>query len=555
MNDPQSQAQGLAQFGRHGDSMLMHVNPQEVQGLQSLAQANGTSLTTNPYTGQPEAFNFRSMLKTAAPIAAGFAFGPAAGTMLGGIGATAGGIAAGALTGGAIAAFSDENMLQGALFGGLGGMGGAGLRGAAGAVGAAGQAVPGAAEQLTAQQIANKAALQQTTAGGIGAQTSIPAAQASKALSHNVAAPFHSTGASYAARTPLGGGGIPSWASGSGHQLTHYPQGGGGAMDALKTIGKNPGAVAKQWGGGNALAGYGKMAGTMAMPLMAGYEPPGLSETDIAATHAYDPTRRLDLEGIDTGLRLLANGGDVRGNYSGDPRLFHQIDPGPAVRQKRLKDWSEREAAIQELIELRKRRGKWPNKKTKTQEDPRINRLANGGDVGLGGGDFVAGNFAAGDFAGDDSFGEFAEVTQAGQFDDFNQFSDFANDPILQNEIANDPIFQNTNNFTPEVNQPLPPAGDTQSFTELTETFSPGRFIEGAGDGLSDSIRANIDGQQEARLSDGEFVVPADVVSGIGNGSSDAGSAKLFDMMAKIRKRRTGGTAQPESIRPSDMTI
>ncbi len=484
MNDPQSQAQGLAQFGRHGDSMLMHVNPQEVQGLQSLAQANGTSLTTNPYTGQPEAFNFRSMLKTAAPIAAGFAFGPAAGAAMG-MGATAGGIAAGALTGGAIAAFSDENMLQGALFGGLGGMGGAGLRGAAGAVGAAGQAVPGAAEQLTAQQIANKAALQQTTAGGIGAQTSIPAAQASKALSHNVAAPFHSTGASYAARIPPGGGGIPSWASGSGHQLTHYPQGGGGAMDALKTIGKNPGAVAKQWGGGNALAGYGKMAGTMAMPLMAGYEPPGLSETDIAATHAYDPTRRLDLESIDTGLRLLANGGDV----------------------------------------------------------------------GLGGGDFVAGNFAAGDFAGDDSFGEFAEVTQAGQFDDFNQFSDFANDPILQNEIANDPIFQNTNNFTPEVNQPLPPAGDTQSFTELTETFSPGRFIEGAGDGLSDSIRANIDGQQEARLSDGEFVVPADVVSGIGNGSSDAGSAKLFDMMSKIRKRRTGGTAQPESIRPSDMTI
>ena len=58
MNDPRLQAEGLAQFGRHGDSMLMHVNPREVQGLQSLAQANGTSLTTNPYTGQPEAFNF-----------------------------------------------------------------------------------------------------------------------------------------------------------------------------------------------------------------------------------------------------------------------------------------------------------------------------------------------------------------------------------------------------------------------------------------------------------------------------------------------------------------
>ena len=544
MNDPQSQAQGLAQFGRHGDSMLMHVNPQEVQGLQSLAQANGTSLTTNPYTGQPEAFNFRNMLKTAAPIAAGFAFGPAAGAAMG-MGATAGGIAAGALTGGAIAAMSNENILGGALMGGLSGMGGSGLRTAAGSVASAGQAGAPISEAVAANQAANAAEIAKTTAGGIGAQTSIPAGQAVNALNAPISSPFTSTGASYAARTPLNTIQTPTWAQGT-QNLQYYGTGGDSAMDALKAF-KDPGAVATEFGGGNKLLGYGKMAGIGGMPLLAGYEPPTYGASEGEFEPPYDPTRRLDLEGIDTGLRLLANGGDVRGNYSGDPRIFYPIEPGPAGRQKRLEDSREREAAIQELIELRKRRGKWPNKKTKTQEDPRINRLANGGDVGFGegAGDFVAGNFAAGDFAGDDTFGEFAEVTQSGQFDDFNQFNDFANDPLLQNP----------NNFNPEVNQPLPPINDTQSFTELTETFSPGRFIEGAGDGLSDSIPANIDGQQEARLSDGEFVVPADVVSGIGNGSSDAGSAKLFDMMAKIRKRRTGGTAQPESIRPSDMTI
>jgi len=554
MNDPRLQAEGLAQFGRHGDSMLMHVNPEEVQGLQALAQANGTSLTTNPYTGQPEAFNFRSMLKTAAPIAAGFAFGPAAGAAMGGIGATAGGIAAGALTGGAIAAMSNENILGGALMGGLGGMGGGSMAGAAGAAGstaaqqaAAQSTIAGqnaanlAAENAAAAQLARNPLTPQTFAGGFGKTGDIAALSAPVKVPAGTGVIQGSQFDAYRTLNPTKFGDVATSTLG----------------DRTKTLFSDPGAVATEMGGGNKLLGYGKMAGIGGMPLLAGYEPTTYGASEGEFEPPYDPTRRLDLEGIDTGLRLLANGGDVRGNYSGDPRIFHQIDPGPAVRRKRLEDWREREAAIQELIELRKRRGKWPNKKTKTQEDPRINRLANGGDVGFGegAGDFVAGNFAAGDFAGDDTFGEFAEVTQAGQFDDFDQFSDFANDPLLQNEIANDPIFQNTNNFTPEVNQPLPPADDTQSFTELTETFSPGRFIEGAGDGLSDSIPANIDGQQEARLSDGEFVVPADVVSGIGNGSSDAGSAKLFDMMAKIRKRRTGGTAQPEGVKPTDMAL
>ena len=75
-----------------------------------------------------------------------------------------------------------------------------------------------------------------------------------------------------------------------------------------------------------------------------------------------------------------------------------------------------------------------------------------------------------------------------------------------------------------------------------------GRFLSGGGDGMSDSIRANIDGTMEARLSDGEFVIPADVVSGLGNGSSDAGADRLYTMMDRVREERTGTTKQAPEI-------
>ena len=65
---------------------------------------------------------------------------------------------------------------------------------------------------------------------------------------------------------------------------------------------------------------------------------------------------------------------------------------------------------------------------------------------------------------------------------------------------------------------------------------------------MSDNIPATIDGMQEARLSDGEFVLPADIVSHLGNGSSDAGAKQLYNMMDRIRKARTGTKKQGKEI-------
>ena len=76
-----------------------------------------------------------------------------------------------------------------------------------------------------------------------------------------------------------------------------------------------------------------------------------------------------------------------------------------------------------------------------------------------------------------------------------------------------------------------------------------GRLLKGPGDGMSDSIPAKIGKKQEARLAEGEFVVPADVVSGLGNGSTDAGAKHLYKMMDKVRHARTGRKAQGKQIK------
>jgi hypothetical protein len=76
------------------------------------------------------------------------------------------------------------------------------------------------------------------------------------------------------------------------------------------------------------------------------------------------------------------------------------------------------------------------------------------------------------------------------------------------------------------------------------------RYLQGGTDGMADKIPANIDGDQPAALSHGEFVIPADVVSHLGNGNSEAGADKLYQMMARIRKARTGNEKQGKKINP-----
>jgi hypothetical protein len=82
-----------------------------------------------------------------------------------------------------------------------------------------------------------------------------------------------------------------------------------------------------------------------------------------------------------------------------------------------------------------------------------------------------------------------------------------------------------------------------------------GYYLGGPTDGMADQIPATIDNRQPAALSDGEFVIPADVVSHLGNGNSNSGAQQLYGMMDKIRKARTGSTEQGKQINPQKFLV
>ena len=85
-------------------------------------------------------------------------------------------------------------------------------------------------------------------------------------------------------------------------------------------------------------------------------------------------------------------------------------------------------------------------------------------------------------------------------------------------------------------------------------SMASGKYLRGQTDGMADELPAQIGKDQPAKLSHGEFVIPADVVSHLGNGNSDAGANVLYAMMAKVRKARTGTEEQGKKIKPEKFT-
>jgi hypothetical protein len=98
-----------------------------------------------------------------------------------------------------------------------------------------------------------------------------------------------------------------------------------------------------------------------------------------------------------------------------------------------------------------------------------------------------------------------------------------------------------------QANQANPAKEGAMASGGLAQTDAA-RYLRGETDGMADEIPSSIDGEQPAALSHGEFVIPADVVSHLGNGNSDAGAKKLYKMMDKIRMARTGSKEQGKQI-------
>jgi hypothetical protein len=109
---------------------------------------------------------------------------------------------------------------------------------------------------------------------------------------------------------------------------------------------------------------------------------------------------------------------------------------------------------------------------------------------------------------------------------------------------------------TPTAPTETTPTNRTQSESDTTNTaaqgglmqLAKGRYLRGHTDGMEDKLRTTIDGKDPAALSHGEFVIPADVVSHLGNGNSDAGAKRLYQMMDRIRQARTGTKQQGKQI-------
>jgi hypothetical protein len=445
------------------------------------------------------------VLGAAAPIAAGYFGG--AGTSLFGLGATGSAIAAGALTGAGIAALSGDNILGGAFTGGLGGMTGGGLN----------TAIKGAQTAATTAE-ANKIMADAAMGQQAAAQAAYTGPQSMMTNSRILG------GKGFQAANLAG--------PGPGGYVSNYTPTSTSMMDTLKTptlpqtpaaqFGTNYGIsdVAREFGGGSEAMGYGKM-GLAGLGVAGGAGAFDVEPVDIGPREEerYDPTRRLNLgmdTGIDealnrdTGLRLLAQGGMVNNYANGGPAMYGMTPAAPPPKYGIIDVGGK-------FVETSKKPGPGLISDSDFKEQYQTT-TAEKNQQGGGGGGGMDPNLAPGG--------------QGGQDGSLN--------PGAISALASGFAQQQMN----------PP---TKSQTLGLEALAGGGYLETGGevgDGMSDEIEATIEGEQEARLSDGEFVIPADVVSHLGNGSSDAGAKRLYEMMDKIRMARTGTKKQGKEINP-----
>jgi len=122
----------------------------------------------------------------------------------------------------------------------------------------------------------------------------------------------------------------------------------------------------------------------------------------------------------------------------------------------------------------------------------------------------------------------------------------------VQAELSGEEIPGGEEMFAEEEVYESPDGLIEQSMGVLGEAqgFRHGGAIRGPGDGMSDSISASIDRAEPIAVSSGETIIPADAVSALGNGSTDAGAKQLMDMVDRIRMAKTGSSRQPRSINP-----
>jgi hypothetical protein len=613
-----SSAQGIASLGRYGDDLIVHMNQEEVQGLQALAKQHGTSLTINPETGMPEAFKLGGVFKALIPIAAGVMFPGFGASLFGGMQ----GIGAGILAGAATAALTGGNPLLGGVTGALGGYSGAGLgnsfanlgstaattgtnvanvtaqnaatnvvgntlmgQGATafsspftsmftpsgiaggaglgvGTVGNAGIVAQGALSNAAGNALTNQA----MNASLTGANTAANAGNAiNVAGTAQVAAPTYGdklksgvekffsketsyvdpvtgktvTGSgldAYKASLPTRGGeltGVTKDAAGNVVSSTYNPVKGATNMDVFKKIGTPIGGALL---GGVEASDLNPQINLSEQEQkvyeQTGVDSAGKPTFGYIAKSAFNPYRTLNLSGpsplnLGQALKLptptgYATGGTIQSggirDLYGTPDNQPTISPGlSGFGLGRLNNLAGEQAMTQAQTLGYAEGGDISN----YRQDQAALNLDELPSLNLNTGTSTPSIIIASS-SNNRYRHPFANIMSESQFNNYNR-------PNAFNSIVSG------NTASPQVRN-------------VFGGMAKGGYLDGQGDGMSDSIPATIEGKQPARLADGEFVIPADVVSHLGNGSSKAGSKRLYAMLDKVRRARTGTKKQGKQI-------
>ena len=519
-------AKYLSSKGRGEDTQLIHMTPGEIDALQAMAEQHGGSLTINPHTGLPEAGWLGNILKVAAPVALSFIPGvaPLAASIGGAFGATgalASGIGMGLLTGG-VTTLATGSLKQGLGAGVMGGIMG-GLT----------------APSTAAAQTANMA-----TASGAEAATKAAALQA-----QNTAV---NTGLNQAGTSMMTNPSILNAATAPVAQTVSNPLSG----------------VSNWWGGlsGKEKLGYG-LAGTAGIGMLGDalapkFKTPPIDKGSIRPyTYASTPTQQSPYP---TGPMYDASGNPIL-NKS-EQRYFNQ-------GYTELPAYKAAEGGLMAAGGV----STFPQSQQNTNQYATPLQAPMGTEVVDAGYEQKVNQYtgepigyAAGGSAEPENLNQYSYNPLTQQY---AQVKPLIKDDVESSPVNSHPFFMNgfnrqdnnqnignqgiggigfMGNFMRKAVDETPKMPsytynpDTQQYTQMAnggmanlgDYSDGGRLLRGPGDGVSDSIPASIGGKQPARLADGEFVIPARIVSELGNGSTDAGAKRLYAMMDKIQAGR-----------------
>jgi hypothetical protein len=619
-------AQNMAAQGRNGDSMLMHVTPDEVQRLQSMAMAEGGSLTINPETGLPEANFFSDLNPVHILKGEGFIGESGLGSLVIGAALASMGIPpmyAGLGTGAATAALTGS--LQKGLFAGMGAYGGAGLMGGLAGLGGAESALANqsaaetarltAAENIAAEQtktgIANNLAsavenqsaaetarlgLQETVANAAQPVSPINAADA---VNNMVPTTTQTPSIFDTAKQNFSnaGAGIDRLTSKGGFDALSTQMAG---MDgpSLKTAALMGGAglLAGSVGNKNTVPTSAQNPGYIRQYDYDPYSQRYTAMTPIEANKWGSRSFEDAYKAADGGVVALAGGGSLADQRLADYAAYAaaQQPQAPAPAAPAVKAPADPAAlkliqgmtgptdnySDQKIFSTLQTQGVTPEQASRVSGDPiqQMQQRYNEAPYNtMTGGSKDAYEYLMGrrDYnvkpytPTGEIMRPYAEAVMgvapdptrfATKFDPTTRT--YVNNPNYKSFIFDPGTGANTRGLTEAEAKAAAAAEALKPKTQLPAEYDNGyayggltalacgglgtlggysdggRLLKGPGDGVSDSIPASIGDKQPARLADGEFVVPARIVSELGNGSTDAGARKLYQMMDRVQNAR-----------------